>query len=425
MRLTAASISLVSINLCFIWVGLQTTFAEGIDGQGRLLTFILTVTLIANLLSNQNFVRQFIKKRSPASIWLIWLVYAVVNTSHQYTPTPRAGTVLFIITQLVIPFIVLTTVSSMRVDKIYTLLQSLQISLYIFFILVFLDANLTFGRVSLQRFDPNELSLYIYALISVICFNYFLGLQSYKKSLYLLMPVWAFSVLLGSRMGFAGASFLTLGFFLVNKSSAFSIKRIILFAPIAILLLTYVLNETALGERLVATTSQTENWDNNPAEGTVFQYYGDRGLYYILGWKAFLDSPIFGIGLQNFQGNYYYTVLHSEIMVQLSELGGIGFILYAAFFYSIIKNMLFKKRIEQRKPIYRYMWYPVLVLLFASTNLFLYKSLAVSLLFGLIILFSRADVAAYLGSRAHGALSGTPPFSPKLREAESSTSKKE
>ena len=71
-----------------------------------------------------------------------------------------------------------------------------------------------------------------------------------------------------------------------------------------LLLLSYIFGETELGERLLSTTSQSELLETNPAKGTIFEYYGDRGAYYFLGFQAFLDAPIFGIGLKNFQ-NYY------------------------------------------------------------------------------------------------------------------------
>lgn len=393
MKLTATNISLIAINTCFIWVGLQTTIANGIDGKARLLTLFLFTTLAANLLANNTFKKQFFNKYSPLLIWLVWFLYAVINTAIQYTPTPKTGTALFISSQLFFPFIILTTIASIRADRINQLLQTLQFSLYVFFTFVFLYAGFSGGRLSLERFDPNELSLYVYALISVIGINYFLSLQSYKKSLLLMVPVLFFSILLGSRMGFVGTAVLILGFLLVTKKSAFSLKRILILTPIAILVLMYVFNETTLGERLLSTTSQTEAWQKNPAEGTIFQYYGDRGVYYVLGWQAFLDAPIFGIGLQNFQNNYYYTVLHSEIMVQLAELGSIGFFLFLTFLYKIIKTL--RNRIKtygSTVQLYRYLSYPGIVLLFASTNLFLYKSFAVALLAGLIILLCREDV---------------------------------
>jgi hypothetical protein len=401
MRLTLSNINLIVINLCFIWIGVQATIANGVDGQQRLLTLLFTIMFIANLLANHTFRRQFSNIKSPIFIWFIWFVYATVNTIWQFTSTPEVSTILFITVELFLPLALLTTIAAFRPEKIFVLVKSLQSSLYVFFLFIFIFSGFDDGRLSIERFDPNEYSMYAYALISIICINYFLNLQSFKTSFALLIPVMIFAVLLNSRTGFAGSLFLILGFLLVTKVSLFSLQRVIIIAPFVLLLLSYIFGETELGERLLSTTSQSELLETNPAKGTIFEYYGDRGAYYFLGFQAFLDAPIFGIGLKNFQ-NYYYTVLHSEVMIHLSELGFIGFVLYITFLYKIIKNLIRQKnRLKTVSPIYKYFIYIIIAILFASTNLFLYKSYAIALLYGLIILFSRDDVVNFIKQKTN------------------------
>lgn len=399
MKTLWSLVSLAAINLFFIWIGLQLTIAEGLDGKERIKTTLLLISAIANILATQNFKYRINQKNAALLIWLIWLIYSIINTLFQYSPTSKSSTLLFITVELILPFILMVAVSSITPERVPLLLNSLQYSLCFFLVLMAISTGLTGSRLSLERFDPNELSLYLFALISIVSINYFLEFQSFLTSFAILILVLLLSVFLGSRMGFSGCLLLVAGFFYVTKKSLISVKRLLITAPIAVVILMYVINETALGERILGTANQTETLEYNPAEGTIFEYYGDRGLYYVIGWEAFKDSPIFGIGLNNFIHNYYRTVMHPEIMIQLTELGLVGISLHILFlfriFFGINRQLKGNYKIA---PALKYLIYPFFVLIYSSTVLFLYNSFAVALLHGIMILFLRVDIVYYLSS---------------------------
>jgi len=86
-------------------------------------------------------------------------------------------------------------------------------------------------------------------------------------------------------------------------------------------------------------------------EGSEFlNKFGDRGLYYYFGWKVFEDNPVTGIGLNNYKSymDEEYS-LHTEYMIQLAELGIIGFTLFLSFYFSIIKNLLGLRKIRTKR----------------------------------------------------------------------------
>lgn len=400
MRLTSANVTLASVNILIIWLGMQATIAEGIDGKGRLISALLLAILMSNIVANRKFYGQFLERKSPAIIFGFWFFYAAANTVIQHSPTEKLSTPLFLLVELLLPFVLVASVSSIRPDKVVSLVRSLQFSFLIFLILLSFDAEMIGGRLVLERFDPNELSLYVFAMACIVALNYFLGLQQYMTTAIYLIFIMIFSILLGSRMGFAGVAFLVTGFFISGRSGGVSVGRAAVLAPIALTALFFILDNTVIGERLMGTLSQADSWKESPVEGSMLKYYGDRGLYYILGWQAFLDSPIFGIGLMNFKDNYYPTVLHSELMIQLAELGLVGFFLYVLFWKRLVSGVSRQsRRTNGSFSAVRYLFYPVVVLLFASTNLFLYSSYSVAIVMGLVLLLSRDDVADHLDAR--------------------------
>ena len=169
-----------------------------------------------------------------------------------------------------------------------------------------------------------------------------------------------------------------------------ALKYVFTFSIISLLIFLYF-GDTLLGERLLGTVEQTELVESdNPAEGTIFEHYGDRGIYYVLGWRLFLENFIWGIGLLNFN-EYYYTVNHVEYMIQLAELGIIGFIFYILFNSMILKNIVKKRNlILEQKELFTYLLFVFGSILFSASVLFLYSSIAVAAIYGIFILFRKS-----------------------------------
>ena len=288
----------------------------------------------------------------------------------------------------------MSTIASLPTNNLRYLLKWLGLTSYFIFISYFINSDIVNGRVTLQRFDPNEFSLTIYLLIVLLGMSYLKKTITITQFLFLLILPMGFSIMIGSRMGFIGVLLLTLGPILSSprKRKIISIKRSLIILSLIALPSFYLMNNTVLGERFIATTSNTEALTENHVEGTFFENFGDRGVYYVLGWKALTDKPITGIGLNNFKHKYYYQVLHSEFMIQLAELGLIGFFFYVSFNISLL-SAIQKERMRMLSISFNnYLLIIFFVLLLSSSVLFLYKSYSIAIIYGLLILLTNKKV---------------------------------
>jgi len=383
-------INILIICLVIIWDSLQRTLLDGFDGRGRLLLILTAFLFLRNIFLNKRYKKALLNKKSALKFWFIWFIYVIVNTIFNYT-LKTVPIDAFIAIYIFAPFVIMSTVASLPIKYLHYLLKWLGISIYSSFILYFMTSGTLGGRFVVERFDPNEFSLLILLLLVIMGISYLINkITLIQFCFLLLLPVY-FTIMLGSRMGFIGVLILVLGVFLVStkKKKIISFKRSLVILGLTILPVLYILNNTVVGERLLNTTQDNEQLTENYAEGTVLEKFGDRGLYYVLGWEAFNDAPITGIGLRNFQDNYYYTVLHSEFMVQLAELGLIGFSLYFLFNFSIFKAIKkARKWTKQSIALYNYLLIIFAVIIISSSVLFLYQSTSAAIIYGVLILLT-------------------------------------
>ena len=238
--------------------------------------------------------------------------------------------------------------------------------------------------------DPNRIGLYGVILWSLLLYKYY----KFKKKPYSLILLIALSILpiitifkTGSRSVLGVFVIIIVGIFLIHRSRDFLKSAAIYIVGIVFVLLffNFVLENTYVGQRLAATGEQAERHSLNT--GTIFDKFGDRGLFYIYGAYEFVKSPVFGIGLENFRtpGGY---VMHPEYMVQITELGIVGSILFLLFFGWVGKENLAVLRMKitpfDRKSIEILTLAFVGILIF-GTALWFYKVPIAFTLFGLLI----------------------------------------
>ena len=133
-----------------------------------------------------------------------------------------------------------------------------------------------------------------------------------------------------------------------GRKANFQLKKILTvvsFGVIALFLLSYLMDNTEVGERL-SNTDDTADVDLQT--GTILDLLGERAWYYYLGWLNFLDNPLFGIGLWHFDTyNKYGLPLHSEYMIHIAEGGIIAAILYFSFIlfilFKLVRNFLYSR----------------------------------------------------------------------------------
>ena len=144
--------------------------------------------------------------------------------------------------------------------------------------------------------------------------------------------------------------------FLVQKG-ANQLKTIIvilLLGMIAFGVFELVISNSGIGARLANTESAVITAENNGlSTGTIFdKIVGDRLVYYVVGWRFFLQSPVTGIGMWNYkylsQGDY---PLHTEYMVQLCEGGIIGAVIWLLFIIAVFRGVMKSKQIRYIKII--------------------------------------------------------------------------
>lgn len=169
----------------------------------------------------------------------------------------------------------------------------------------------------------------------------------------------AFAVVLMQIMGFYYSIVLKTKLNLKNATIS------ILLVFVCYLGVSFMLNNSKLGERFTTDNYSTNQERIGIKTGTIFdEIAGERLTYYVIGWNLFLENPITGIGLDEYQhatgGDY---PMHVEYMKHLTEGGIIGAFLFLSFLISLaieIKNADVDKRIR---------W---LVIFTFISNLFLY-----------------------------------------------------
>jgi hypothetical protein len=375
----------------FIWQSLRLTIFGGIDGKGRIVIIASLIIFLINITNSKSFGKSLFSKSSILKYWVFWLIYAVINTVLKYD-TPAIPLYSFIGVVLFTPFVVMSIIVNVEKNEISRFLMRLQNIIFVSFLILFLFAKKEGGRLSIELFDPNELSLLVNFLVVIISIRYIRKEIKLSKLLLLLILPTYYIIFSGSRMAFGSFVILIFGLFFsfTGKMGVIKILKYLLLFSTVLILFFFIVENTVLGERLIGTIDQSsESSVENPAEGTIFEYYGDRGVYYVLSWGIFLKHIFFGIGLRNFI-HYWSTVNHVEFMIQLSELGLIGFALYTIFNSIILKSIfkLKKSLVPKQKAIYRFLLFVFFSIMFSASVLFLYSSIAVAALYGLMILLT-------------------------------------
>jgi O-antigen ligase len=192
---------------------------------------------------------------------------------------------------------------------------------------------------------PNEIGFSSVVLIVFLYLKYIYKEYELKKLLLLLiLPVYIIFAV-ASRNAFGALLILFVSHFLIHRSrnKVNNFTKLLIGTVIVLSTLFLVSKFTYLGQRLSHTTAQGSELnqpDYNP-KGTIFEKFGDRGIFYTMGYAIFKEHPIRGIGLGNFflfNGEYSQ---HSEYMIQLCETGIIGSFLFLLFYGWIWKSIFF------------------------------------------------------------------------------------
>jgi len=355
--------------MIIVWVPLNRFILKA-DGAARSIT-VLTLILITYLSLKKNFLKIALKK--PLIIWGIWVIYAFFNTMHKGFEGELP--VLSFLTLLVVPYILMVLISFLSLKNYQELINVLIVGFYLSLIIIVLFNNNSFEDDRYGgEMNSNTVGLMSVVLLMFIYLKYFFKRISINLFLIIASIPVIIIILTSSKTAFAGIILLYFSHLVVNRSKS-TVKNIFKSLAAIILLLiplNYLINNTQLGERILNTTEAGEELGIDTGN-EFLNKFGDRGLYYYFGWKVFEDNPVTGIGLNNYKSymDEEYS-LHTEYMIQLAELGIIGFTLFFIFYFSIIKNLLGLRKIRtKRKSIeINLAFIIILLLMITATRMF-------------------------------------------------------
>lgn len=297
------------------------------DSAGRVYSSLLFVNLM--IIIYDYFLRkQFFKM--PMGIWLVWIGYASINTLIQGMNFDMKIWQFF--TWFFAPLVLMYFISL----EPKQMLKVITISAYFSMLIIFFYEEKEYYegegfRLGMQM-NANELG--INAALTVMLLFILRNTKKIKTIYFLLLAFLPVYIVIstGSRSALI-ALFMVVGLsFLVYRSkNIIKTISVIFFGIILSIISISLLEEYSLGyKRLQITRAEGETIVKT---GTLLDNLGSRGIYYVLGWEIFVDHPVFGVGLGNYKYHNRYSNQpnHVEIMIQLSELGIIGFLLFAIF----------------------------------------------------------------------------------------------
>ena len=326
----------LSVAVAVIWKPLST-WVLGFDAAGRVpfLLIALSLVMYARRILHTSF-------RFPLVLYCLVAVFMFVNGYLQkgYLTYPSDGVYLLFCAALQAPAIMLLVAAAARKDFDGTV-DWLILAFYAYVLLSLAFSGITHTSRYNLKINANEIALNTAILCALLMLKHFRGrLPFLPLVLFEAIPCYLI-ILTGSRMALAMISLIFMAAIFIGqnirnlKSIAISVTLVLSFAAG----LGFILKNTQIGERMLSTTTQTEQ-EKAIGTSTILDKFGDRGLQYFYSWPYFVENPVTGIGFKNWiLYNPYKLVCHSEYMVQYVENGLVAFIPYMVFFIALIRRI--------------------------------------------------------------------------------------
>lgn len=355
-------------------------FILPVDGAGRIYMLLTVVALMMNI-PNVRFRKLFFNP--VILLWFIWIIYSSLNFIRiGIKPQGGISFFTFFVIYLILPWMSMwITTYEARVRPRY-ILNTLLIyfSIYVFCGFIFQigggSANERGGAIL-----GNMLPLISLCLLFLSCIAYNLKSIKVYSLISVIILTTATIFMVATRKAFLGEIIILLAFAIsrVPRITFKSLSKLILVCLIAYFIFSVFLENSVLGERFTNIENDAERY--NTTDSFLLSLLGDRAYFYITGWELFLTKPLFGIGLNNYMSVTHYPMpIHSEYMVQLTENGLIGFLIYVIFMISFSKKC-FKSKVKPLKRLY-VGW--LLCIIFLSFTTWTYDMPQYFMLFGII-----------------------------------------
>jgi len=308
------------------------------DGAGRTL-FVLNIFFLINFLINRK--RFFNSIGNISIIWLIWCIYAFLNTLIQGFTFDMEKWQFF--NYLFTPFISLVLshnifLHSKSPSFLFYLSIATFVQLFVYFFFTSTTNYLEGDRLGDDFINSNTIAQVV--SLGII----FISISGYFKfltwSLVFLLISFSFVIVLntGSRLGFIISIFNIVSTIILLSNNKFISKPFLFLIIISLFAFQQFSSELLVLERLKSTK---EEGSIILETGTVLDYLGGRGVYYLYGFEIFMNNPFFGVGLNNYRkfNPISDQPNHVEFMIQLSELGIIGLLLFVIFFILVLLKL--------------------------------------------------------------------------------------
>lgn len=276
--------------------------------------------------------------------WLLWYFYTIINSiffKGYNEATYDCKFWVFALNWTLAPYTILCIVIFESKNNKSMLLNVIILAFSFFFLLSILNGiDFNFGERNLNAQGnslPVALCIFVFVLYLKLSYN-----DNIKHLVYLYIAFIVFIIALsGTRKAFMAAIIISF-FYYLSTFSRFSIKtilRIIIVGLMVILLFGSILDSSFIGERF--SEARTVGELENETDYVFLSFLGDRTYMYIEGMDMFLKNPITGVGIGNYMTySLGSMMMHSELMVQLTEGGVLGTGLFFIFYFRILKSII-------------------------------------------------------------------------------------
>lgn len=364
------------------------TLVINIDGKGRIYTILLLLFIIYMIISRKNK-----KKLSKGQflIWRIWVIYAFINTLIHGMNFNMTYWQFF--TYLAAPLVVIYLINiEEKIDykRLFTIITT---AAYINILIISIFENTRYfigqGYRLGETLNANEIGINALLCFYLLYQNFMWKKLKFRTFIILIIiPLYViFST--GSRSAFLPLILIFIShFIIIRRKNLFGTLAIILIGILFLNLATkYIEKKSIVINRLRITKEEGRKIAHT---GTLVDNLGGRAVYFLYGYEIFKSHPIWGIGLGNYR--FFNPISsqpnHVEIMIQLSELGIIGFSLFFMFNFWIAHKLCYcwKYLKHQRRQIETYIL-GFLVVVSLSFTTYTYSHILIFTLYGITIAY--------------------------------------
>lgn len=345
-------------------------FLLHVDAAGRTTLILSLIAVVFNFPLLYKYKKVIFSP--PFICWTLLVVYSFANSMNKGFEEEH-GAFYFIRVNFISPYILLLVATIELAEDHIRFLRVLVISFLSYFIIGI--PHLEIGREN--RIEVQALGN-IFALQATTAIFIACVLVCYQKLNKIVLFSLAFLALYivivsGARKALGASAILIVGWILAtnNSLSIKSVLRIIIFGIAIYWGITYLLEHTVLGDRMIETEEKVEAivfTSNEKINSIILYAVGDRGPMYLTGYELFLNNKWTGIGIGNYQvASFSELRLHSEYMVQLCENGLVGIGLFFLTYFFILKQMIARIRRKDKYVIMGFFGFLTLMFLNITT----------------------------------------------------------